>query len=223
MSAERSFAVIPAAGKSTRMGRPKLTLPLGGRSVLERVVTAVREAGVAQTVVVLGPHVRELAALAEAAGAYALVLAEETADMRATVEHGLRWLEERFQPAATDRLLLLPADHPTLDAALVRQLLDARACAADRSIILPTFAGRRGHPVILDWKHVTGIRDLAPGQGLNLYLREHEEDIREVPVMSAEVLCDLDTPEEYERLCRRWEPDKPGSPACQIIRCWAAA
>jgi molybdenum cofactor cytidylyltransferase len=205
MSAERTFAVIPAAGKSTRMGRPKLSLPLGGRSVLERVVAAVREAGVGPTVVVLGPHVRELAALAASAGAHALVLAEETADMRATVEHGLRWLEEQFQPAPADRWLLLPADHPTLDAALVRRLLDVRAAAADRSIILPTWEGRRGHPAVLDWGHVAGIRALPQGQGLNCYLRAREAEVREVPAASAEVLCDLDTPEDYERLCRRWE------------------
>src|SRR5437879_4363300 len=57
-------AVIPAAGQSTRMGRPKLALPLGGRSVLERVVDALRGAGV-DVLVVLGPHVADLAAAAQ--------------------------------------------------------------------------------------------------------------------------------------------------------------
>src|SRR5215470_1338238 len=129
MSAERSFAVIPAAGQSTRMGRPKLALPLGGRSVLERVVAAVRQAGVGATVVVIGPHVPELVPLAKAAGALPVLLPEPTSDMRATVEHGLRWLEERFQPSPAECWLLLPADHPTLDSDLVRRLLEARAAA----------------------------------------------------------------------------------------------
>jgi molybdenum cofactor cytidylyltransferase len=203
MSAERAFAVLPAAGKSARMGRPKLALPLGGCSVLERVVEAVRRAGVEAVVVVIGPHVPELAPLAEAAGAHALLLPEETADMRATVEHGLRWLEERFRPAPADRWLLLPADHPTLDAELVRRLLEARARAADRSIVIPTFHGRRGHPAVIDWKHVAGVRALPPGLGLNRYFRQQSEETLEVPVESPEVLCDLDTPEEYERLMRR--------------------
>src|SRR5437764_15360285 len=89
------LAIIPAAGQSTRMGRPKLLLPLGGRTVLERVVAAVRQGGAGATVVVIGPHVPELVPLAEAAGAIPLRLAEPTPDMRATVEHGLRWLEEQ--------------------------------------------------------------------------------------------------------------------------------
>ena len=38
------FALIPAAGKSTRMGRPKLALPLGEKTVLEHVIAALRQA-----------------------------------------------------------------------------------------------------------------------------------------------------------------------------------
>jgi molybdenum cofactor cytidylyltransferase len=205
MSAERTFAVIPAAGQSTRMGRPKLSLPLGDRSVLERVVAAVREGGVGATVVVIGPHVPDLVPLAEAAGATPLLLAEQTPDMRATVEHGLRWLEERFRPAPAERWLLLPADHPTLDAALVRRLLEARANRADCSLVIPTYGGRRGHPAVIDWIHVAGIRVLPQGVGLNRYFRQHVGETLEVPVASADVLCDLDTPEDYERLRRRWE------------------
>jgi CTP:molybdopterin cytidylyltransferase MocA len=193
------------------MGRPKLALPLGGRSVLERVALAVRLAGVEAVVVVVGPHVPELVPLAEAAGAHALLLSEETADMRATVEHGLRWLEEHIHPAPEDRWLLLPADHPTLDAELVRRLLEARTQAAGRSIVIPTFAGQRGHPAVIDWKHVAGIRALPPGLGLNRYFRQQSEETLEVPVESAEVLCDLDTPEDYERLLRQWQASIPAS------------
>jgi molybdenum cofactor cytidylyltransferase len=203
MSADRTFAVIPAAGKSTRMGRPKLALPLGGRTVLERVLDAVRAGGVTETVVVLGPHVSELAPLAAAAGAHALLLPEETPDMRATVERGLDWLEARFRPNPAERWLLLPADHPTLDPELVRRLLAARA--ASRSLVIPSFEGRRGHPAVIAWGHVVGLRALPPGQGLNRYFRQHEAETLDLPVASADVLSDLDTPEDYERLRRRWE------------------
>ena len=52
------FAVLPAAGKSTRMGRPKLALPLGERTILEQVVAALRQAEVEHILVIVGPHVR---------------------------------------------------------------------------------------------------------------------------------------------------------------------
>jgi molybdenum cofactor cytidylyltransferase len=197
-----TFAVIPAAGHSARMGRPKLALPLGGRTVLERVVSALRDGGVGHVLVVVGPHVPQLAAPAERAGAHVLRLAGETPDMRATVEAGLLWLEERFRPRPDDRWLLVPADHPTLDPLLVRRLLAERAAAPDRSIVVPTHGGRRGHPALIDWRHVAGMRALLPGQGLNVYLRQQAARTLEVPVESADVLCDLDTPEDYERLRR---------------------
>src|SRR5689334_3025651 len=111
-----TFAVIPAAGTSSRMGRPKLALPLGEGTVLGRVVEALRQAGVEHILTVVGPHVPQLVPLAEAAGAAVLMLAEQTADMRATVEQGLAWLEKRFRPRDEDSWLLAPADHPVLQA-----------------------------------------------------------------------------------------------------------
>jgi molybdenum cofactor cytidylyltransferase len=194
------FAVIPAAGKSERMGRPKLALPLGDRTILERVVAALREAGVEQILVVVGPHVPHLAPLAQLAGAHVLQLSEETPDMRATVLAGLRWLEERYQPQPDDGWLLVPADHPTLDPLVVRTLIRERAAARDHSIIIPTHDERRGHPTLIDWKHVAGMRALPAGSGLNVYLRQRAVETLEVPVDSPDILCDLDTPDDYERL-----------------------
>lgn len=200
----RTFAVIPAAGKSTRMGRPKLALPLGNRSVIERVVDALRQAGVEHILVVVAPHVPELMTLAQAASADVLMLVEETPDMRATVDAGLRWLEQHYAPQPGDTCLLVPADHPVIDPGVVRQLLRARTDHADCSIVLPAYAGRRGHPALIDWKHVVGMRNLPAGQGLNVYLRGRSDDTYEVLVDSPTVLLDLDTPEDYEKLQRNW-------------------
>jgi len=201
-----TFALIPAAGKSERMGRPKLTLPLGGRTVLERVLDTVRCAGIEHILVVVGPHGPELIPLAESVGTHVLPLAEQTPDMRATVERGLIWLEEHFHPRLDDHWLLIPADHPALDEAVVRQLLQARHEHANCSIIIPTFQGKRGHPALIDWKHAAGIRAFPPGAGLNAYLRHHGDETLEMPVDTAGVVRDLDTPEDYERLLHDWQP-----------------
>lgn len=200
------FAVIPAAGHSERMGRPKLALPLGDRTVLERVIAALQTGGVDHVLVVIGPHVPQLTPLAEQAGADILCLKEATPDMRATVEAGLRWIHDHRNPRQQDWLVLVPADHPTLDGALVRNLLEVCTHRPDCSLFVPTVAGKRGHPLILAWKHVEGMLALAPGLGLNTYVRQHRAETLEIPVASAEVLCDLDTPEEYENLRRRFEP-----------------
>jgi molybdenum cofactor cytidylyltransferase len=192
------------------MGRPKLALPLGERTVLEHVIDSLRRAEIADILVVLAPHAAELAAPARAAGARVYTLPAETADMRSTVERGLDRLEELFRPNAADSWLLMPADHPTLDPVVVRQLLKARRAHPAFSILVPTFEGHRGHPALIGWPHVAGIRALEAGLGLNVYLRRHAAETLELPVASAAILCDLDTPEDYERLLKELRPQMQG-------------
>src|SRR5579871_3114649 len=126
-------AVVPAGGRSARMGRPKLALPLGGRTVIEHVVAALRAGGADHVLVVVGPHAPELAPLAASAGAEVCTLPEPTADMRATVEHGLRYLEERHCPRPDDAWLLAPADHPALDADTIRAIVATRTAQPSHS------------------------------------------------------------------------------------------
>jgi molybdenum cofactor cytidylyltransferase len=201
-----TFALLPAAGKSARMGRPKLALPLAGRPVLAHVCDALRLGGVGRVLVVVNVVASpELRLIAEAAGVDVCPLYADTADMRATVEAGLSWIEDRYSPSADDRWLLTPADHPTLDAVMVRRLLDAGRDHLGRSILVPTFGGRRGHPTLIAWRHVAGLRTHPEGEGVNSYLRMQAAETLELPADSADVLADLDTPADYERLRQRWE------------------
>src|SRR5437667_192328 len=120
--------------------------------------------------------------------------------MRATIERGLDWFEEHVHPAPHDAFLLLPADHPTLDADVVRRLCHARAEDQAATVFVPAYHGRRGHPVLIGWNHVPAIRALAPDRALNHYIRQLTSEVREVPVDTPEILRDLDTPEDYRRV-----------------------
>ena len=77
--------------------------------------------------------------------AWVLVLPEETPDMRATVEAGLSWLEQQFHPRPDDAWLLVPADHPTLNAGRVRCVPEARG-AAPAAAPPPTPSGAAAAP-----------------------------------------------------------------------------
>jgi molybdenum cofactor cytidylyltransferase len=192
-------AIVPAAGRSARMGRPKLALPVDGRPMLERVITALRDGGANSVVVVTGPHDPTLAPLARRAGADVCELTVATPDMRTTVEHGLSWLEDRFHPRPNDAFLLTPGDIPFLDSAVVRTLCATWNRRPSSTILIPAFEGRRGHPALIAWRHVAAIRALAAGIGIDGYLRQNAGETSEVHVTGGEGFADIDTPADFER------------------------
>ncbi len=206
MTAGAVAAIVPAAGTSRRMGRPKLLLPWGGRTVICQVVDALRRGGADPAIVVTTAELPELAEQARAAGADVLVLPEPTSDMQATVIAGLRRLLQWGR--RWDGWLLCPADQPTLTPGLVRQLLDAFARQRQSGepaepIIIPVHNGRRGHPVVFSWSHAAAIiRKPCPG-GIRDYIHAHAAAVIEWPCGEPAVLDDMDTPQDYERLQRR--------------------
>jgi molybdenum cofactor cytidylyltransferase len=53
-------AVVLSAGESSRMGRPKAFLPIDGHTFIERIVAALRLAGLEKIVVVLGHNAEQM-------------------------------------------------------------------------------------------------------------------------------------------------------------------
>ncbi len=194
-------AIVPAAGLSVRMGRPKLLLPIGGRPLIARVVAALIEGGAGPVVVVAppadpaAPWADEIAALADGAGA--LVVRPDSAppDMRASVERGLDALAGR-SGAPPPTVLIAPADSPGITPELVARVIAASAERPD-ALIVPAHRGRRGHPLALPWTIATAIRLLSPGLGINALVAGLADRLVEVDAHDPSALADLDTPDDY--------------------------
>jgi molybdenum cofactor cytidylyltransferase len=195
-------AVVPAAGHSTRMGRPKLPLSFGDRTVLEHVISALLAGGVEHVVVVIGPHVPVLKTLAEAAGAEVHALPAATPDMRSTIELGLRYLAKRYVLEPHDAFLLAPGDRPGFSADIVCKLCDAYFSPRSSSIVIPTYGTCRAHPSLIAWKHVAGIFALPHDLGVNAFFHKNAEVVEELPVTDRRVLLNLDTSDDYDVLQR---------------------
>lgn len=202
MSAGLLHAIIPAAGESRRMGRPKLLLPLAGRTVLGRLLDALPPSIVSTRVVVVRPGDEPLTREAEACGAVVVRPPEPPPDMRCSVEWGLRYLRDRFHPTADDAWLLIPADHPLLEASVVEAVAE-RWRNGGGSIIIPTHHGRRGHPTLFSWPMAEEVFALPPDAGLNQLVRSHAGSVIEQPVDTSTLVTDLDTPEDYAAAIRK--------------------
>ena len=191
-------AVVPAAGLSTRMGRPKLLLEVGGQTVIARVVAALREGGVETVVVVVPPLDQEgadrLAMLAAGAGSIVERLPSPTTDMRATIERGIARLA-LLRPLG---VLIAPGDSVGLSSALVSEVI-ARFRANPARIVVPVRGGRRGHPLALPWLDALAIADLPAGVGVNALLQQRSALVDPVEVTVPGHDADLDTPADYQR------------------------
>ena len=195
-------AIVPAAGRSERMGRPKLILPIGGLSVIAHVTSALRKGGADPVLVVVPPPsvagAPALAAEAARAGGCVVVAEPPPPDMRSSVECGLDHLEQRaLPPPAT--FLLAPGDSPGISAELVARIV-ARAAAEPDAIVIPQSQGRRGHPIALPWSLAAEIRGLPGDVGINALVARHAARVLTLDVADPAALADLDTPDDY----RRW-------------------
>lgn len=203
-------ALVPAAGRSARMGRPKLVLEVGPLSVIERVVRSLVLGGAGPVLVVAPPPTENgsitLADLARGEGAEVVHCERPTPDMRATVEQGLDLLAKRTPPPTG--VLLCPADLPGITPEVVRRVVAQFATDPSR-IVVPVHAGRRGHPIAIPWSLALAVRILPPGKGVNELLRTAPHLIANLEVPDPDTFDDLDTPEEYQRWLAR-PPAPPG-------------
>ena len=198
----RSFAIIPAAGDSTRMGAPKLLLPVGSQRLIEPTLAAWKCGGVDKIIVVVRPGDEELALLCRSFGAEVVIPPTPPPQMKDSVQYGLKYVESIFSPASEDVWLLAPADMPNLSPRIVQMLLSSHD-PLHPAILTPTLSGRRGHPVLFPWPLAAQTHELRQNEGINALRQSHES--REVPCDTLEAagtapFADIDTPEDYGKL-----------------------
>ncbi len=188
-------AVILAAGLSSRMGRPKPLLPFGERLVIERILTALGQCHMAETVVVVGhAHALVEQRLQGWPNTRAVFNPDyANGEMLSSLQTGLA----AVSPAAEAALMLL-VDQPRLEPGVVASLVEAY-CAGRGGVIVPSYQMRRGHPMLIDRRHWPAILGLTEGQSLRDFMRAAASSIHHVVVDTPSILRDMDTPGDYER------------------------
>ncbi|MGH9312600.1 MAG: nucleotidyltransferase family protein [Vicinamibacterales bacterium] len=188
-------ALVLAAGRSTRMGRPKALLPLtrDGETFIERLVSTLVAGGIDDVVVVAG---EEAVAIRARLGFRARVVVNPHVD-RGQLSSIVVGLDVIDRPGVM-AVMIAPVDQPLVSETTVRLLADAwRRTRAP--IVRPVRDGRHGHPVIFDRAVFDEVRAADPAQGARAVVSAHAESVSDIAVDDEGAFADLDTPADYER------------------------
>ncbi|HSK81645.1 MAG TPA: nucleotidyltransferase family protein, partial [Thermoanaerobaculia bacterium] len=164
-----TVAILPGAGASRRMGRPKLLLPYRNSTLVGSVVEALRGGGVSTIVLVTSPGDEDLRAWARETGVMTAVNPDPGRGMLSSIREGLAALGE-----TGEILLVSPADLPALRSETVAALLQKME-ETGAPLAVPVYKGKRGHPLAIAPALIPEIDTLDPDVGLK-QLRDRHED-----------------------------------------------
>ena len=186
------WAIILAAGASTRMNRQKLLLPFNGKTIIETVVENVARSVSSNILVVLGSHREQIRKQIVNYNVKFCVNENYLDGMLSSVICGFRTLPEEAKAA-----LIFLADQPQIPSPVTDLVIETWQ-KSGKGIVIPTFNGRRGHPVLIETRYKTEIEKLDPEKGLRVLAEKFKNDVYEVECNIPEILRDIDTPEEYQ-------------------------
>ena len=189
-------AVVLAAGKSTRMGEPKQLLPLNGRPLLEHTLANLRNVKLNEIVVVLGCDADAVWKRVDLHGIKVVENKNYEKGMGNSLGIGVSALAE-----ATDGALIVLADQPFVRPETYEWLIDQYR-QSDAEIVIPTYRGFRGNPVLLDRSVFPEVMALSGDVGCRAIFGDHSSGIAKVAVDDIGIVLDIDTKDDFARLRR---------------------
>jgi molybdenum cofactor cytidylyltransferase len=185
-------AVLLGAGESRRMGVDKLSLPWGRKSILEHCFEILLKSEIHELVVVLSTRNKEGQNQFRGRKVRTVVNPLSKMGMSSSIRRGLRKIHPRCHG-----VLIALGDQPFLKTRTINALIHTFDQGKGR-IIVPSFRGIRGNPVIFDRRFKKELLRLRGDVGGRSVVESHPEDVRVVPMKSIGVIQDVDTRSAYQ-------------------------
>jgi molybdenum cofactor cytidylyltransferase len=187
-------AILLAAGRSSRMGRPKPLLELDGERFIERGIRTLRDGGCRIVVAVVSEDSDGSVRLADATGALVELSDDPDAEPIDSVRRALVHI-----PGDAAAVLVLPVDHPAVTPATVAAVI-ASFRRDPAPVVRPVHRGRPGHPTLFARSLFEELRGAALAEGARSVIDAHAGEVRDLDVDDAGVVLDVNTPDDYRRL-----------------------
>ena len=183
--------IILAAGYSSRMGKFKALLPIDNRPAISILIEAVKKSGIQDIIIVTGYEREKLIPVIEGYNVVEAYNPEYDSGMFSSIKRGLMEIRK------TDRsCFLLPVDTPLIQADVLNELINA----ADSELAVPTYRGKKGHPLYIPREMIGKILSYEGSDGLKGITDKYFDRIKRIPVDNEGIVMDMDDPESYEAI-----------------------
>lgn len=186
------FAIILAAGSSSRLGSPKQLLAWRNASLLEHAVSNARTVLYQCVIVVLGAHADAIHSAVDLDGLTVVVNPDWQEGMASSIRAGVRAL-----PASASAALILLCDQPLVNASHLRKLLEAWE-AEPNHIVASEYRQSVGVPALFPAEFFDELSALNGDRGAKLLLLKFDDRLLKIPLPEAEL--DIDNAEDVARL-----------------------
>ena len=166
------IALIPAAGKGSRYGMPKVDAMFNGITFSQMILNTLQSAGIEENLII-----RDI----------------DTPDMLGSLKYGMNAYQA--QGVHPDGWLIWPVDHPTIKIETIIFIMSIFASHAN-SIVIPRHAGKNGHPIMLPGSLVIPEQEFANGLKDVIMLSHFPVHFAEVD--DPGILVNINTPEDVK-------------------------
>jgi molybdenum cofactor cytidylyltransferase len=190
-------AILLGAGEGKRMGKDKLSLPLGKKTVFERSLEALVRSDVDEVLVVVREKPGDWRSRFRDKRVKFIINPDFHYGMSTSVRKGIRAMDSRSQG-----VLIALGDQPFLKPRTINALIRAFS-RIKGGIVLPVYHGKKGHPVLFDRSFAGRLLQLEGDVGGRSVVEEHRERVVLMRTRSKAVLQDIDTWNDYRKACKK--------------------
>ena len=189
--------IILAAGKSTRMGKQKLRMPLGQRSMLEHTVDNYLNSEVGEIIVVVGHEADEIKQLLAHKPVTIVYNPRYNDGIGTSISAGVQHIK-----APTQFIMIALADQPYIRSEIINYLIEMHR-NGNKGITIPVYKGTRGNPAIFSSSYKKELLELQGDTGGKQITDRYSDDILEVDMEFEEITIDIDTMDSYYKAIDR--------------------
>jgi molybdenum cofactor cytidylyltransferase len=187
--------IILAAGEGKRMGKVKLTLPLGDKQLIEWVLQAVKLAPLDKYFLVVRPEDKEMIKIGESWGAEIVLNPEYRSGMSSSIRKALYQISSEV----VEGIFILLGDQPLINPSIIYKMLKAFT-PGKREIVVPFYKDKQGNPVLFDNYWRDELLELSGDVGGRSLLKANPENIKKVKISDRAVIEDINSEEDYFRI-----------------------